>query len=129
VIAMPLGGRARAAAADRAAAASASAAGELAATRLAINAMAAQDEALAIGYLKAWEQSKRAAEAAAGAAIRQREGHKLGGVDLADRLVAERLARDAALDEARARSAALEAITRLRIDSHTLWMHSEEPGQ
>lgn len=129
VIAMPLGGRARAAAADRAAAASASAAAELAATRLAINAMAAEDEALAIGYLKAWKQAEMAAEAAAGAAIRQRDGHNLGGIDLADRLVAERLARDAALDEVRARSAALEAITRLRVDSHTLWMHAEEPGQ
>jgi hypothetical protein len=40
--------------------------------------------------------------------------------------VAERLARDAALDEVKARSAALEAITRLRVDSHTLWMHAEQ---
>lgn len=126
VIAMPLGGRARAAAADRATAASTAAAAELAATRLAVNAMAAEDAALATGYLKAWEQARIAAEAAAAAAARQREGHRLGGVDLADRLVAERLARDAALDEVRARSAALEAITRLRVDSHTLWMHAEE---
>lgn len=126
VIAMPLGGRARAAAADRATAASASAAAELAATRRAINAMAAEDAALATGYLKAWEQARLAADSAAAAATRQRAGHKLGGVDLADRLVAERLARDAALDEVRARTAALEAITRLRVDSHTLWMHADD---
>jgi len=125
VIAMPLGGRARAALADRAIAASAAAAAELAATRLAINAMAAEDAALAAGYLKAWQQAHIAADAAAAAASRQREGHRLGGVDLADRLVAERLARDAAVDEVRARAAALEAITRLRVDSHTLWMHAE----
>lgn len=128
VIAMPLGGRARAAAADRAAAASAAAAADLSATRVAIDAMAAEDAALATGYLKAWEQAQLAAEAATAAAMRQRAGHQLGGVDLADRLLAERLARDAALDEARARTAALEAITRLRIDSHTLWMHADEPG-
>jgi hypothetical protein len=58
--------------------------------------------------------------------VRQRKGHALGGVDLADRLLAERLARDAALDEVRARAAAVEAITRLRIDSHTLWGHQED---
>ncbi len=127
VIAMPLGGRARAAAADRATAASTAAAADLAATRLAINAMAAEDAALATGYLKAWQQAQLAAESAAAAALRQREGHRLGGVDLADRLLAERLARDAALDEVKARTAALEAITRLRVDSHTLWMHAEEP--
>lgn len=126
VISMPLGGRARSAAADRAAAASTAAAADLAATRSAISAMAAEDAALATGYLAAWEQARTAAEAAAGAAERQRTGHRLGGVDLADRLVAERLARDAALDEVRARTAALEAITRLRVDSHTLWMHAED---
>ena len=126
VISMPLGGRARSAAADRAAAASTAAAADLAATRSAISAMAAEDAALATGYLAAWEQARTAAEAAAGAAERQRTGHRLGGVDLAERLVAERLARDAALDEVRARTAALEAITRLRVDSHTLWMHAED---
>ncbi len=126
VIAMPLGGRARAAAAEQAGAAASAAAADLAATRSAINAMAAEDAALATGYLAAWEAAARAAEAAAEAAARQREGHRLGGVDLADRLVAERLARDAALDEVRARTAALVAITRLRVDSHSLWGHVEE---
>jgi len=125
IFAMPLGGRARAAAADRAVAAHTAAASELTATRNAINAMAAEDAALAVGYLAAWDHARQAAEASASAAERQRAGHKLGGVDLADRLLAERLARDAALDEVKARTAALEAITRLRIDSHTLWMHAE----
>jgi hypothetical protein len=81
---------------------------------------------LATGYLKAWEQALAAAQSAAAAAERQRKGHALGGVDLADRLASERLARDARLDEVRARAAAMEAITRLRIDSHTLWMHADE---
>lgn len=126
IIAMPLGGRARAAAADRASAASAAAAADLAATRSTIAAMAAEDAALATGYLAAWQQAKIAADAADAAATRQREGYRLGGVDLADRLVAERIARDAALDEVKARTAALEAITRLRVDSHTLWMHAED---
>jgi hypothetical protein len=103
-----------------------SAGAELAATRTVVDAVAAEDAALATGYLKAWEQAAAAADAAGAAATRQRKGHALGGIDLADRLVAERLARDAALDEVKARTAAVEAITRLRIDSHTLWMHHED---
>ncbi|HYN39834.1 MAG TPA: TolC family protein [Rhodospirillales bacterium] len=129
VISMPLGGRARSAAADQAAAMAMSASAELAATRSAVDAVAAEDAALAAGYLTAWEQAEAAAEASAAAAARQRKGHALGGVDLADRLLAERLARDAALDEVKARAAAVEALTRLRIDSHTLWMHQEEPSR
>jgi hypothetical protein len=126
VISMPWGGRARAAAAEQAAAMAVSANAELMATRSAVDAIAAEDAALASGYLEAWQQAATAAEAANEAAVRQRKGHALGGVDLADRLLAERLARDAALDEASARAAAVEAITRLRIDSHTLWGHQED---
>lgn len=125
IVSMPLGGRARRAAADQAAAMAQSAGAELLATRTLVDAVAAEDAALAAGYLKAWEQAAAAADAAAAAAMRQRKGHALGGIDLADRLIAERLARDAALDEVKARTAAVEAITRLRIDSHTLWMHKE----
>lgn len=126
VLSMPLGGRARTAAADQASAMAQAAGAELAATRIVVDAVAAEDAALATGYLKAWEQAAAAADAAGAAAARQRKGHALGGIDLADRLVAERLARDAALDEVKARTAAVEAITRLRIDSHTLWMHHDE---
>ena len=128
VVSMPLGGRARAAAAEQAAAMAVSANAELMATRTAVDAIAAEDAALASGYLGAWQQSAAAAEAANEAAVRQRKGHALGGIDLADRLLAERLARDAALDEVKARTAAVEAITRLRIDSHTLWGHREDPA-
>lgn len=127
VLSMPLGGRSRAAAADKASALTAAAAADLAATRSSVDAMAAEDVALAVGYLQAWEQAQRAADAAMAAARRQRAGHALGGVDLADRLLAERFARDAALDEVKARTLAMAAITRLRVDSHTLWMHAEEP--
>ncbi len=129
VLSMPLGGRARKAAADQAAAIAVSAGAELAAMRTVVDAVAAEDAALAAGNLRAWKQSRAAADSAGAAAERQRKGHALGGIDLADRLVAERLARDAALDEVKARTAALAAITQLRIDSHTLWMHQEENGQ
>jgi outer membrane protein TolC len=126
VLSMPLGGRARTARADHAAAMASAAAADLVATRSEVDAVAAEDAALATGYLKAWEQALAAAQSAAAAAERQRKGHALGGVDLADRLASERLAREARLDEVRARVAAMEAITRLRIDSHTLWMHADE---
>ena len=125
VLSVPLGGRARAAAADQAAAMASSASAELAATRAAIAAIAAEDAALADAWLGAWEQSRAAADATAAAARRQREGHRLGGVDLADLLATERLARDAAVEEIRSRTTALGAITRLRIDSHTLWANEE----
>lgn len=121
VLSMPLGGRARTAAADKAAAMASSASAELSATRVAITAIAAEDAALAEAYYAAHAHAHAAAGAALAAAQRLREGHKLGGVDLSDLLTAERVARDAALDDIRARIAALVAITRLRIDSHTLW--------
>jgi cobalt-zinc-cadmium efflux system outer membrane protein len=127
VLSMPLGGRARTAAAEQAAAMAQSATAELAATRAVIASTAAEDAALASGYLEAWRHAQAAADAAGAAAARQRKGHELGATDLADRLIAERLARDAARDEVLARTEALVAITRLRIDSHTLWMH-QEPG-
>lgn len=122
VLSVPLGGRARAAAADQAAAMASAASADLVATRTAIEAIAAEDAVLAKAGLEAWTQTRASADATAAAARRQREGHRLGGVDLADLLATERLARDAALEEVKARVAALAAITRIRIDSHTLWM-------
>ncbi|WP_416908057.1 MAG: TolC family protein [Polymorphobacter sp.] len=128
ILSMPLGGRARAAEAARAAAMASAAGADLAATRSQVDAVAAEDAALARGYLDAWRQSQAAALAAETAAARARKAHSLGATDLADRLLADRLARDAALDEVQARTSALAAITRLRIDSHTLWMHDEDPA-
>lgn len=122
ILSVPLGGRARAAAADQASATASAASADLAATRAAVAAIAAEDAALAEAYLQAWQEARRAAMAAEDAARRQRAGHALGGIDLADLLLAERFARDASLEETRARTAALDALTRLRIDSHTLWM-------
>ena len=49
----------------------------------------------------------------------------MGGLDLTERLYAERIAQEAALAEVEARTDAWHAITRLRIDSHTLWMHAD----
>jgi outer membrane protein TolC len=125
IFSVPLGGRSRAAAVDKARAASVAAAADLAAMRASIGAMAAEEAALATGYLDAWQDARRAVEASNAAAERQRTGYRLGGVDLADRLLTERLARDAALEEVRARTAALETITRLRIDAHTLWLSAD----
>jgi hypothetical protein len=102
---------------------------DLVATRTAIEAIAAEDAVLAEAGLDAWTQTRASAEATAAAARRQREGHRLGGIDLADLLATERLARDAALEEVKARVAALAAITRIRIDSHTLWMGEEAEPQ
>lgn len=53
---------------------------------------------------------------------KMRRGHGLGAFDLSDLLLTERLTHDAFRAEAIARTAALKAITKLRIDSHSLWI-------
>jgi hypothetical protein len=56
------------------------------------------------------------------AATRSRRGYSLGATDLADLLLAERLAGDAFRTEAETRVQALRAICQLMIDSHNLWI-------
>jgi outer membrane protein TolC len=119
---MPFGGGYRSGLADQAGAEASAALADVAAVRADIAALAANDEAMALSTFHGWEEAARASTAAAAAARRMADGAALGGIDLADRLYAERQALDAALAEATARTTALRAITRLRIDSHTLWM-------
>jgi hypothetical protein len=90
-----------------------------------ISALAGRDVATAAAAFAGWQEALRAADASASAAARATRGHALGGLDIADRLYAERLAQEAALAEAVARADAWRAITRLQIDSHTLWMHGD----
>lgn len=112
LVRVPLGGSHRRALADQ--------------TRAeAIASLAGSDVARATAAHAAWQEAHQAAQASASAAARAERGHALGGLDLSDRLYAQRLAQEAALAEVLASAEAWRAITRLRIDSDTLWMHVE----
>jgi hypothetical protein len=56
------------------------------------------------------------------ALLRLRRGLELGEIDLADLLLGERMTHEAFRTEATARAAAQRAITKIRIDSHELWL-------
>jgi outer membrane protein TolC len=125
LVSVPLGGSQRRAVADRARANASAAEAQAMAVRHDISALAGRDVATAAAAFAGWQEALRAADASASAAARATRGHALGGLDIADRLYAERLAQEAALAEAVARADAWRAITRLQIDSHTLWMHGD----
>lgn len=125
LVSVPLGGRHRRALADEAEAAAGAAQARAATVRQEILALSGRDVASAEAAFAAWKDSEAAATASTSATARAARGHALGGLDLADRLYAERLAQEMALAEAQARAEAWRAITRLRIDSHTLWMHAD----
>lgn len=122
LVSIPLGGGARRAEVDRRAALAGAAMAELRMVRAEVAASAAQalagTEAALAAAATAGEASGRAREVA----TRLARGQALGGVDLADRLLAERAALDADLAATRARAAAWRALTRLRIDAHALWI-------
>lgn len=122
VFSMPIGGRYRAALSDQAAAEAQVAAAEAASARFDVMEMATTDYSAALGTVQAWKATAAAAASSRRAADRLEAGNRLGHVDLADLLLAERQAKDAALAETRARAAALRAETKLRIDAHQLWL-------
>lgn len=122
---LPLGGRYRRAVSDQALADAQAADAHSRAVRQDIATIANRDVAMAHAHFTAWESAREAARSSASAAARAERGHVLGGLDLSERLYAQRLADEAALGEAQSRTEAWRAITRLRIDSHTLWMHDD----
>ncbi|WP_194745194.1 TolC family protein [Thermaurantiacus tibetensis] len=122
LVSVPFGGPSRRAEAERRAALSSAAAAELASARRDVEAMAAAARLEAEAALAAAAASADASARAREVAARLARGHALGGVDLADRLLAERAALEAELAETRARAAAWRALTLLRIDAHALWL-------
>lgn len=122
VVTVPLGGRYRAAVSSEAAAAAQAAASTAASARLDVQEMATTGYSEALGAAQTWQASGAALASSTRAAQRLRSGYRLGHVDLADLLYAERQAKDAALAETLARAAALRAEAKLRIDAHDLWL-------
>jgi outer membrane protein, heavy metal efflux system len=122
VFSMPLGGGHRAALADQAVARSSSAQSEAALVRYNVREVADADFSEADYRLLSWQRAREGLDAQMAALGRLRRGNELGEVDLADLLQGERLVHDAFRIEAIARTEALRAITKLRIDSQELWL-------
>lgn len=126
IASMPLGGGHRRALADKALQEHSAAMAEAAAVRFDVNEMANTDLAQAEAAWQAWQRSREGLNAQVAAVLKMRRGYDLRAIDLADLLFAERQTQEAFRVEAKTRAEALRSITRLRIDSHNLWIGEEE---
>lgn len=122
VFSVPLGGGHRSGLADKAASDAQAAAAELSGVKLDVQEMADGDVASAQAAFTTWQFARAALDAQVAALQKLRRGQQLGAIDLAEVLQGERLAHQAFRSEAQARAEANRAISRLRIDSHNLWI-------
>ena len=122
VFSVPLGGSHRKALAQEAGASASAARAEEQLARFAVQETADADVTEARYRLAAWHRARETVEAQMAALGKLRRGHELGEIDLADLLLGERMVHDAFRIEASARTEAVRAITKLRIDSHELWL-------
>lgn len=129
VASLPLGGGYRRYQAEEALANARAASQELAVVQRSVGATAAADQALAESRLAGWQALAEAARAAEAVAQRTLTGNKLGAIDLADLLYAQRQANDARREEISARLQALRAILKLEIDSHVIWIDADDHGE
>jgi cobalt-zinc-cadmium efflux system outer membrane protein len=90
------------------------------------SALADKAGAQASAARAAWGKAREAVAAQEAALAKLRRGQQLGEMGLAEVLLGERQAHEALRAEVVARADALRALTRLRIDSHTLWIDDEE---
>lgn len=122
VASIPIGGSHRRAISDRAASEASASAADASAVMFDVMEMADGGLAKAQTAWDAWSRSRDGAKAQVAAVLKMRRGYDLGAIDLADLLFAERQTQEMFRLEAQARTDALRAITRLRIDSHELWI-------
>ena len=122
---MPLGGGHRKALADQAEAQASAALAEVTATRFEVDARARSDMTGARYAFSAWDRARQGLDAQLAALAKLRLGYKAGEIDLSDELLGERQVLDALRDEAAARSEAMRRLTRLRVDSHSIWADDE----
>lgn len=127
VLSIPLGVRARSARADADQSAAEAAQAEADAMRRSITLESRLAVAEAEAAQAAWAQLARARDAAALAARRSQRAYALGEAGVADWLLAERQAGEAAMAEIAARVRAHQAWLRIEVDSHALWhVHDDE---
>ncbi len=122
VFSMPLGGGYRKAVADEAGAGASAARAEEQLARFRVLETADADAAEARYRIAAWQRARESIEAQMAALAKLRRGHQLGEIDLGDLLLGERMVHEAFRIEATSRAEAVRAITKLRIDSHQLWL-------
>ncbi|GAA0273773.1 hypothetical protein GCM10009127_12770 [Alteraurantiacibacter aestuarii] len=122
VFSIPLGGGHRAALADQAQAEASAALSEARLARFDVQETADADLTEAQFRIDAWQRARAGLDSQVSALVRLRRGHELGEIDLAELLLGERMVHDAFRAEGAARAAAGRAITKLRIDSHALWL-------
>ncbi|WCT75730.1 TolC family protein (plasmid) [Sphingomonas naphthae] len=122
VASIPLGGGYRKAAADQASAEANAARFDLANVQRSVEATANTDLSNARSQMEVWQGMDAAAASTEAAAARTERGHVLGAIDLSDMLYARRQAHDARRAEIEARSAAVRALIKLEIDSHSIWV-------
>ena len=122
VFSVPLGGSHRKALADEAGASASAARAEEQLARFSVQETADADVIEARYRLAAWGRARESVDAQMAALGKLRRGNELGEVDLADLLLGERMVHEAFRVEAAARAEAMRAITKLRIDSHELWL-------
>lgn len=123
---IPLGGGHRSAIADRASSEAVAVAAEAAAVGFDVQEMADGDLVNANSAWQAWQRSREGAKAQVDAVLKMRRGYDLGAIDLADLLLAERQTHDMFRAEILARTQALRAITRIMIDSHSIWIGDDD---
>lgn len=126
VLSMPLGGSYRKAQADMATADAGAARLDLMQARRAVEAMARSDMVNVTNRMTAWDRLRAAMTSATAAADRTARGYDLGVIDLTDLLLARRQMQEAVRGEIEARAAAIAAIMKVRIDSHSIWQGMEE---
>lgn len=126
VASIPIGGAGRSAIAGQAQAEARAATAEFAAARFTAQETATTGYAEAGNSWTAWRSSLNARTSSKLAADRLRQGYRLGGVELADLLYAERQAQEALKAETATRAEALRAISRLRINAHDLWPNNHD---
>jgi outer membrane protein TolC len=122
VASIPFGGGYRRSAAEQASAEASAAGFDLENVRRSVEATADADLSNARTRLDVWHGMADAAASANAATARTERGHVLGEIDLADMLYARRQAHDAQRAEIDARGNAARALTRLEIDSHSIWV-------
>ncbi len=127
VFSIPFGGGNRAAMADRASAQASAVNADLQAVRLDMQETADADLVETQTCFAAWQLAQDAHDGQMAALQKIRRGLQLGEFSLADVLLAERQAHDTMRAETLARTDAMRALTRLRIDSHELWIGDTEP--
>jgi outer membrane protein TolC len=125
-VAIPFGGSRRQALADSSAARASIAQVNLMRTKRESAALGERNAVSSEATRRAWRSANAAVEASQAAAERTQRGYKLGELDLAQVLMANRQLNEVKRAEISARVDAWRAVTHLRLDSHDLWHDDDQ---